>query len=132
MSRTDAHAPHWVSCELYEPAHRCVNAIHTHWSAVGYPGECDLPDTPVRRRPVLSGWRWRPESPRCTWQPTWDGVSAWPRPPRWFVEHHWHNPERRRVRDTLLAAVADWRANGGTDVEPAPRQARHGAAYYWS
>src|ERR1043165_6109699 len=123
MSRTDAHAPHWATVEWYEPVHRrCHHAIHT-WRGYGVvvDHDCDLPAEPVRHRPLISGWR-HGRLTRCTWEPDWTGVSPWPRPPRWFVEHVWHNPERRRARDDLRTAAAEYRATGDVDTEPEPRQ----------
>jgi hypothetical protein len=133
MSRTDAHAPHWVTAEWYEPDHyRCQNGEHSlRWWNRNGARECDLPDEPVRHRHVLSGWRSTREH-HCTWEPDWTGVSPYSRPRRWFIEHYWHNPERVRSRDTLRAAVADYRANGDTDVQPDARQARHSAGWAWS
>jgi hypothetical protein len=131
MSRTDHHMPHWVTAVWYEPVHhRCVAG--RRWSD-RYRDRlpCDLPDRPVRHHPVLSHWR-ATAGTRCTWEPDWDGVRSYPRPPRWYVEHVWHNPERVRVRDTLHAAAAEYRATGDTDLEPDPRQARHSAEWMWA
>lgn len=133
MSRTDTHMPHWVTAEWYEPVHyRCQNGEHSlrWWNANGS-RECDLPERPVRHGNVSSSWR-SLANRHCTWEPDWTGVSPWPRPPRWFVEHVWHNTERRRVRDDLRAAAAEWRARGEVDTEPAARQARHSAQWMWS
>lgn len=133
MSRTDAHTPYWVTAEWWEPVHfRCRNSAYTwrQWRANGE-HECDLPVEPVRLRPL--GRRWRSsEKITCVWEPDYVGVSPWPRPPRWFVNAEWHAPERLRIRDTLRAAAADYRANGDTDVEPPPFQAKHGAAWLWT
>ena len=133
MSNTDAHMPHWVTVEWYVPDHyRCQNGEHSlRWWNRNGARECDLPDEPVRHRPDRHSWRFQGER-HCTWEPDWTGVSPWPRPRRWFVEHYWHNPERVRSRDTLRAAVADYRANGDTFIAPDPRQARHSASWAWS
>lgn len=134
MSRTDHHQPHWVTAELWEPAHyRCPNATEGWWNVRFRDRECTLPPAPVREHP--SGWRrtWRSSvGSSCHWEPDWTGVSPWTRPQRWFVEHVWHNPERRRLRDELRAAAAEYRATGDVTDDPAPRQARHCAAWMWS
>lgn len=138
MSRTDAHMPHWVTATWYEPVHDHRCRFSDRWMA-GYGGRdprpCDLPDRAVRHRPGAfrrPGRQLFPGETRCSWEPDWFGVSRWPRPQRWFVEHVWHNPERVRVRDLLRLAAAEHRGSGGTDVEPEPRQARHGAHWYWA
>lgn len=131
MSRTDHHMPHWVTANWYEPVHfRCVNG--RHWTDRHRDRLlCDLPDRPVRHHPVRSHWR-ATAGTRCTWEPDWTGVRPYSRPPRWYVEHVWHNPERVRVRDVLRAAAAEYRGSGDTDLEPEPRQARHGASWMWA
>jgi hypothetical protein len=43
----------------------------------------------------------------------------------------YYGPERARVRDTLRAARRDYNAHGDTDIEPFPRQHRHGLLYDW-
>lgn len=132
MSRTDAHAPHWATVEWYLPEHRdCPSAIYSWRSPASREHDCDLPDRPVRRRPVLSLWR-AGRTTGCYWRPDWTGVSPWPRPPRWYVEHVWHNPERRRVRDTLRTAAAEYRATGDVDTEPEARQGRNSARWQWA
>lgn len=133
MSRTDSHMPHWATCTWYLPVHlRCENSTRTHWSITqSIRHACDLPVRPVRSRPVLSAWL-RSQGTRCYWEPDWTGVSPWPRPPRWFVEHHYHNVERRRSRDGLRDAAAEWRATGHVETVPEPRQARGGARWAWA
>ena len=138
MSRTDAHMPHWVTCTWYLPDHHGTCPHNTEgWQRRTIPDQpCDLPDIPVRRAPKLVRRVRRgvfpPGETRCTWGPDWTGVSPWPRPPRWYVEHVWHNPERTRLRGELARARAEWNGSGGTDVDPEPRQARHGAAWLWA
>lgn len=131
MSRTDHHMPDWVTVEWWEATHvRCPHATSS-WrtTSLGF-HECDLPDEPVREHPFR---RRRPgRRPVCYWEPDLSSVSPWPRPPRWYVDHVWHNPERRRLRDELRAAAAEWRAAGNVENDPPAYQARHSAGWMWS
>lgn len=138
MSRTDAHAPHWVTATWYKPVHNLYcrdDPGRRPWWPTRNDQVCDLPGRVVRHRPRLSVRHNRTPCPgetRCTWEPDWAGVSPYGRPDRGFVEHIWHNPERTRLRGELARARAEYRGSGGTDVDPEPRQARHCAAWmYW-
>lgn len=134
MSRTDKDMPDWVTAEWYEPVHfRCTaQSIYT-WRRSYGPGDghCDLPDTPVRGQDRFMRL-WRPGARSCFWEADLSHVHPTGPPPRWYVEHRWHNPERVRVRDELRAAAAEWRATGDVEHDPAPRQARHSATWSWS
>lgn len=132
MSRTDAHAPHWVTATWWYPMHRDPGESSFFWrqSVHGRHHECDLPAEPVYCWPTISRWR-AVQTTRCFWRPDLSHISPWPRPPRWYVEHVWHNPERVRVRDDLRAAAAEYRATGTVDTEPEPRQGRGSARWGW-
>jgi hypothetical protein len=92
MSRTDKDLPYWMLSKTWEPNH--VACEHALWRRGRR--ECDLPDSPVMERPIIS--RWRSNTPTgCYWSPTWDHF--W-RPaekgvPTWYVRLEFTGPERR-------------------------------------
>lgn len=57
----------------------------------------------------------------------------WPaHPPRWYVRHVWHAPQRTIIRDQLQEAAKEYSANGSLDdFDFVNIQARHGASWWW-
>lgn len=112
MSRTDKDMPPWVVAEWYEPSH----AKQYVWDTPGFVCQgCDLPDEPIRQYPnrVRFG-----RGGHCRWTYVWPWT--WGRRsyrhgggvPKWFVDHVWNAPERRRERDDLRALRDEYNANG--------------------
>lgn len=121
MSRTDKDNPRFISPSgWYKPRHYCSRN-----------NPCTLPDLNSIKyaREIIKISR-----SRCFWyvhHSTYEWYLQFGRPPKWFVDHVYHNVMRRDSRDSLRKAIADHRANGDTDVEPEPRQARHSAGWLW-
>lgn len=128
MSRTDNTDPHWVRAIWWEPDHyRCDRAAHF---PTDYP--CDLPDEPIVRPEYSTRWR-AAHLQTCTWVPTWDGMvtgGGWSSPP-WFNRMEFTCPERRRVRDQLIAARQEYRGTGEVDTVVEAAQHRHRGAWDW-
>lgn len=136
MSRTDAHVPYWVWADWYEPDHHlyCPNRINRLWQKRnGRTEPCNLPEHPVRH----AGVRTRMYVGLCTWEPVrpswrqarWLHLSP---TPKWFIDHHWNNPERVRTRDVLGKFVKEYNATGEIDDADFPcYQGRHGARWAW-
>jgi hypothetical protein len=129
MSRTDNTDPHWVRAIWWEPIHyRCDKA-----ASFGTDYPCDLPPEPI----VASqyGTRWRAHAHRqCAWFPTWDGArwgGGWSAPP-WFCRANYTAPERSRVRDQMVRARQEYRADGEVDVIVDTAQHRHRACWDWN
>lgn len=128
MSRTDAHTPWWVVAPWYEPWHfRCPYSLWGRdWSR-----ECTLPDEPVREQYFAT------KHGHCHWSPMWPSwrQARWrhiPPTPKWFVDHHWNNPERVRERDQLGKMVKEFNATGMVaDGDFANYRGRHGARWAW-
>lgn len=128
MSRTDKDRPHWVSAEWWEPHHMCKEHTFSRWWTNTH--TCDLPAEPSLKREPRH--HWRSGIPRCChWVPVWERRTM-PSPPKWFVDHMWHNPQRRAVRDDSNRARAEYRATGTVDTVHDTRQAKNCAHwYYW-
>lgn len=115
MSRTDKDLPYWMRATKWRENH--------YWKCSVGIVACTIPEfKSFDTRRFTS----------CHWQPL-DDVNFWEQaPPKWFLDHVWHNPERRRVRDTARKIIADYNANGDTDLEIAGFQHRHNASWlYW-
>jgi hypothetical protein len=118
MSRTDKDLPYWMRSDNYRPVH--------HWScSVGrkpctLPGELFKGQAHYRRR--FTSCYWHAVDERHFWEMA---------PPKWYIDHTWHNPERVRVRDRGRLIVKDYTANGDTDLEIANYQARNRSKYYY-
>jgi hypothetical protein len=126
LSRTDNTDPHWVRAIWWEPDHwRCQYSMFNR-------RECDLPAEPIVAKE--HGIRWRAHGlQRCSWVPTYDGMTTgggWSAPP-WFCRVEFTVPERRRVRDQLNQARAEYRATGEVDIEIQNYQHRHRANWDW-
>ena len=119
MSDTDKDKPYWVTAEEYMPFHTCQSPYRTR--------KCNLPAEPVRRKRT-----WRTANREgCVWTPVWDRHSM-PAVPKWYVDHIYHNPQRRAARDNGRHAVAEYRATGTVDRVYGTDQARGAARwYYW-
>jgi hypothetical protein len=119
MSRTDKDRPYWMRYDNYRPVH--------HWTCSVGREPCSLPpelyegQAHYRRR--LTACYWDAPDERHFWQQA---------PPKWYIDHNWHNPERVRERDTLRRIAQDYNANGDTELEMANFQARNRSKYnYW-
>lgn len=127
MSRTDKDLPHWLLSTWWEPDHyRCQHTIFSDGRA------CDLPDEPVRERPVKTTWKTRVRS--CTWRPCWDYYDRPYGPqgvPPWFVRMEFTGPERSRVRDECRKALKEYNSTGEVDAVPSVTQHRHMARWDW-
>lgn len=120
MSRTDHHRPRWVrendSLELRYFAHHC------HWRHRRYAG-CVV-------GPRYGRSDERGEDITCGWQ--LDAKHWSSNAPKWYRDHVYINPARTHEREVLTEARKEWNGSGHTDLEPEPRQHRHGAAWlYW-
>lgn len=116
MSRTDKDRPYWVS-DKYVARHVC------HQVKIA----CDLPEFVsvkfTKRSRNFCYWRpYHPNRPIY-----WNKV-----PPRWYVLHRYHNPQRVHKRDTLREALKDYNANGNTEIETVDRQGRNSAQWDWN
>lgn len=125
MSRTDNTDPHWVRALWWEPYHwRC------EYSASNPREHCDLPPEPIVSRNHSLRHQTRGH---CTWVPTWDGMTTgggWSAPP-WFNRMIHTCPDRRRTRDDLTLARAQYRATGEVDVDVSTAQHRHCGRWDW-
>lgn len=134
MSDTDKDKPYWVTAEWWEPVHR--NCEYDDRAGRWWPPNrgprrvCDLPDRPVVTRPERVTWRGSSRRLGCHWEAD-DRRHPFSSPPKWYRDHRWNNPQRRQVRDVGRRAVADYRANGGTDVELPTAHHRNGARWDW-
>lgn len=143
MSRTDKDKPAWVIAEWWEPWHVACPLSKRYWGhseAVRHP--CNLPDEPrvVNGRATYTGWSggrglryWE----QCRWEYVWPAMWGYrsyrqSRPPKWFVDHLWHNPERVRERDDLRALRDEYNRHGNLEDGDFPCwQARHYARRKW-
>lgn len=129
MSRTDKDMPMRVQATWFRAVHMgCVNDPE-HWR--NSTRICDLPPEPNRSRVT-----WRRRGNGCTWSPLVDREFKWwyrgmTTPPPWFVDHVWHNVERRRSRDECIAARKEYQATGDIDTEVTILQHRHCAQWLW-
>lgn len=134
VSRTDKDMPHWVRAEWWEPVHwACRDAPANQWPRQLRSRVCDLPPEPIRQKRV----RPRGGERNCVWDAMWiwrcyhrgrigSGV------PEWFIDHVWHNPERRRVRTDLGKLRQEYNANGDIEDYDFPCwQARRSAHWLW-
>jgi hypothetical protein len=128
MSRTDHTDPHWIRAPWWEPWHTSCQY------AMFYRGEvCDLPAEPVLKSTYGSTWRSRNGATRCRWVPGHDyttpcytrGAAAE------FIRVAFTKPERRRVRDQLARARAEYRATSEVDVVASTEQHRHRGLWAW-
>lgn len=113
MGKTDKDRPYYIRArDIGEEFHR-----HADWR--GNPLECDLYDDHRNDR-----WQRRNN---CGWTLPYcfGGV------PSAYVSLVYHWPQRRQERDACRDAMRDWNANGDTDIEPEPRQARNSARWMW-
>ncbi len=112
MGKTDKDKPYQIRArEIGREFHR-----HEDWQS--NPQECDI-DSADRHR-----FTWRNN---CGWTLpyTFGGV------PSDYVSIVYHRPQRRQERDACRAAMRDWNANGDTEFEPEPIQARNSARWLW-
>lgn len=127
MSRTDKDLPVWLLSTWWEPEHyRCPHTIFRD----GRP--CDLPDAPVRERPVKTTWKTTVRA--CTWRPCWDYYDRPYGPqgvPPWFVRQEFTGPERSRVRDECREALKEYNSTREVDTVPSVTQHRHMARWDW-
>lgn len=127
MSRTDKDMPYWMLSTWWEPDHRYCQ--HSTWYKNR---ECDLPERPIRTRPVKTTWK--TAAPGCCWIPTWDHYTRPYGPngcPTWFVRLEFTGPERARVRDECREALKEYNATGEVDTIPSVTQHRHMARWDW-
>lgn len=112
MSRTDKDTPYWVKCEWYKAIHHYLCDLR----------DCDLPQEPVRRKPIIS---------RCYWKPDWYYHNWRVSVPKWYRDHIWINSKRRQLRDQLISAKKEYNSTKDTNVIPNIDQHRHCAWWLW-
>lgn len=104
----------------------------TSTKRTGYYGTIDNPcDIEAFDSTRSDGGRYRFRDGRCGYSLPFHEARWHTAPPKWYRDHVYHNPERVRTRDTLLAAKKDWNANGDTEIEVEERQGRHSATWLW-
>jgi len=137
MSRTDKDRPYRVrAADPHQPGRYARHASYRYyWQGSSCMGaDCDLPDF-HDRRPTAT-WHQRNTgvpSPDCTWElEHWVTSPYGGSSPKWFTDHVWHNPERRRERDELRAARREYNAHGDLEgFDFANFQGRHSATWNW-
>ena len=141
MSRTDKDRPYRVrvadtTLRAYEDhthhSHYAWRRSHLDMPRWGGMVEhaCDLPErSAAAEHPSSAGWTC------CDYDLAWwaDGrYRSNAHPPRWFINHIWHAPERTRARDTLREVVKEYNGEGEIDFYDYPNfQHRNRAAWYW-
>lgn len=124
MSRTDNTDPYWVRATVWKPFHvGCPYAMFPRGRA------CDLAPEPIVEAAYSARWR---HCGHCVWAPAGDGRDRPPSCPRDWIRVFHTGPERRRVRDQLTRARAEYRGTGEVDVVASTEQHRHQANWnYW-
>lgn len=131
MSRTDKDMPDHVRAEWWEAQHfRCPYATAPKWGWYPERGECDLPAEPDVRLHIERRQQARRQRGMCTWEPVYDR-NPLPPPPRWYIGHVYHWPERQAARVDCLNAAKEYRGSGEVETIPTTRQARNCAQWYW-
>lgn len=116
MSRTDKDTPWWTRESTYwQPLHL--------W-------RCRLKEIPCTLPADVLASPTSPRSGHCYWWPVTEQypISA---PPKWYVDHRYHNVQRVLVRDGCRRMAAEWRGSGEISHEVLPRQGRHSARWGW-
>lgn len=136
--------PPWVLAEWWEPSHlACPNSKHYwgHSEAVRHP--CNLPEEPWVVNPSATFPRWRGGLPERFWRLCrWEHIHPYAHGrratyasigvPKWFVDHVWNEPERRRERDDLRALRDEYNAHGDLEDGDFPCwQTRGFARWMW-
>ena len=136
MSRTDNDTPPWLYQPL-EPYHVCRQFHSRFWQR--FRDNCDLPTEP----PQTWDRNWANSlhaSQHCRWMVAYLDYPErkyryWARRygPRMRPYTHttFYGPDRAQARDRARQAIADFRANGDTDIEPEKRQHRHSVQWWW-
>lgn len=110
MSRTDKDDPYWVR-GFYDEYAVAFHDWDCEKRGFGRTRPCDIDDL------VGIGCLWVPDG--WPWRRYWT-------PSREDRRKAYYGPERAHVRAVLRAAARGFNANGETDIEPGPRQHRHG------
>ena len=120
MSRTDHHRPTWVRENDEREPRRMLHLCSGRSRGLDH---CVV--GPSHRRGDPNG-----EGITCGWVLDTKHWSS--NAPKWYRDHVYTNPVRTREREILTEARKEWNGSGDTDLEPEPRQHRHGAAWlYW-
>lgn len=139
MSRTDKDMPWWVRAGFWQPEHNaCPHDRYLRYVRWDLRHECNLPAEPRVLNPRFACPRHYPlHRSQCYWYPVWrfryahrGYAGSWV--PKWFIDHVWHNPERRRVRTDLGKLRQEYNANGDIEDYDFPCwQARRSAHWLW-
>lgn len=136
MSRTTKDKPWWVVATKWEQVHYCRDFGYLKTWLIRQDRPCNLPAEPdLKTYRAWDNQHWRRKSDQCMWEPDYPTGHRFccpTPPPRWYIEHVWHNPERTRERAYARRALKDYRANGDVEEVLLGHQARSCAKwYYW-
>lgn len=133
MSRTYKDRPLYARAVWWQADHwGCEHATSRRWQPGRHgPRVCDLPADPdPASYNKTSRHLWRRTEWSCEWHPMWDrrryGRGC---VPRWFTNYVFHDPQRRKVREYGLRAIAEYRATGDVGTIEPDGRARNSAGW---
>lgn len=152
MSRTDKDRPLWVKNTdetlPLVPHHEHLYRLNEEGRYRRVPtgaDVCDLLSPADQRERDAHAERFQYSWLTCGWQVDWwspgGGGYRDYSPPRWYVQHQWHRPERVRARVSLREAAKEYNAKGWEEDDEEGEgflydypnyQHRHRARFWWS